>query len=83
MLSLILIENKSSEQITEVQYLKELIESYEKEAGELEKLLERLKDELSTERNVTERKLLQKRIYAADVERFEIMEDINAMRKYL
>ncbi len=63
--------------------MKELIESYEKEAGELEKLLERLKDELSTERNVNERKLLQKRIYAADVERFEIMEDINAMRKYL
>ncbi len=63
--------------------MKELIESYEKEAGELAKLLERLKDELSTERNVTERKLLQKRIYAADVERFEIMEDINAMRKYL
>lgn len=63
--------------------MKELIESYEKEAGELAKLLERLKNELSTERNVTERKLLQKRIYAADVERFEIMEDINAMRKYL
>ncbi len=63
--------------------MKELIESYEKEAVKLAEYLEKLKRQLEAERNVNERKSLQRRIYAADVERFEILEDINAMRKYL
>ncbi len=63
--------------------MKELIESYEKEAAKLADYMERLKLKLETERNVNERKSLQRRIYAAEVERFEILDDINAMRKYL
>ncbi|MCC8130203.1 MAG: hypothetical protein LUC38_05300 [Oscillospiraceae bacterium] len=63
--------------------MKDLIESYEKEAVKLAEYLERPKCQLETERNVNERKSLQRRIYAADVERFEILEDIVAMRKYL
>ncbi|MCD8106498.1 MAG: hypothetical protein LUE20_00840 [Oscillospiraceae bacterium] len=63
--------------------MKELIESYEKEAEKLARHMEKLKARLETERNVNERKSLQRRIYAAEVERFEILDDINAMRKYL
>ncbi|MCD7733116.1 MAG: hypothetical protein LUH56_06720 [Oscillospiraceae bacterium] len=63
--------------------MKELIESYEKEAVRLGEHLEKLKAQLEIERDVNERKSLQRRIYAADVERFEILEDIIAMRKYL
>lgn len=67
----------------EVEYLKDLIESYEKEAVKMAEYMERLKSQLETERDVNERKSLQRRIYAAEVERFEILEDIIAMRKYL
>lgn len=67
----------------EVEYLKNLIESYEREAVKMAEYMERLKSQLETERDVNERKSLQRRIYAAEVERFEILEDINAMRKYL
>ncbi len=63
--------------------MKELIESYEKEAEKLARHMERLKACLEKERDVNERKSLQRRIYAAEVERFEILDDINAMRKYL
>ncbi len=63
--------------------MKELIESYEKEAAKLADYMERLKLKLETERDVNERKSLQRRIYAAEVERFEILEDIISMRKYL
>ncbi|MCC8196800.1 MAG: hypothetical protein LIO49_08425 [Ruminococcus sp.] len=63
--------------------MKELIESYEKEAVRLAEHLEKFKAQLEIERDVNERKSLQRRIYAADVERFEILEDIIAMRKYL
>ncbi|MCD7823380.1 MAG: hypothetical protein LUG86_05105 [Oscillospiraceae bacterium] len=63
--------------------MKDLIESYEKEAAKLALHVEKLKAQLEVERNVNERKSLQRRIYAAEVERFEILEDIIAMRKYL
>ncbi|MCD7771509.1 MAG: hypothetical protein LUH23_05430 [Oscillospiraceae bacterium] len=63
--------------------MKDLIESYEKEAAKLADYLERLKLKLETERDVNERKSLQRRIYAAEVERFEVLEDIISMRKYL
>ncbi|MCD7784064.1 MAG: hypothetical protein LUG49_08870 [Oscillospiraceae bacterium] len=63
--------------------MKDLIESYEKEAVKMAEYMERLKSQLETERDVNERKSLQRRIYAAEVERFEILEDIIAMRKYL
>lgn len=63
--------------------MKELIESYEKEAAKLAEHMEVLKERLEAERDVNERKSLKRRIYAAEVERFEILEDIIAMRKYL
>ncbi len=63
--------------------MKDLIESYEREAVKMAEYMERLKSQLETERDVNERKSLQRRIYSAEIERFEILEDIIAMRKYL
>lgn len=63
------------------QGLKDLIDRYEKEAQNLANLAERLKALLESEHDTDRRKLLMKRIRLCETERFEVLRDINDMRK--